>query len=224
MRQFGRVPPAVMAQCSKGTLFYMPEKMGDERAKDHFANTTALICIAHDVSEVVVILEAWIKVAAPGETLDPTERPSEALDRREVVVLSGEARGSKRQKFLPIIRTDAGGFFGFGESDLPEFLEADQEWCLTGQQPVHVPSFGAVFEGGAGLVDATLSAILLTGVVLGWRSTRFVLYSAAMSWSGKVSDEAMRPPCQRQAMNARSICVSPTAEGQRFGGDRRSET
>jgi len=99
----------------------MPERMGDERAKDNFANTAALICIAHDASAVVVILEAWIKVAAPGETLDLTEPPSEALDRREVVVLSGEARESKRQKFLPIIRTDGGGFFGFGESDLPEF-------------------------------------------------------------------------------------------------------
>ena len=120
MRQFGRVPPAMMAQRPNGGLFYMPEKMGDERAKDNFANTAALICIAYDVSAVVLILEAWIKVAAPGETLDLKERPSEALDRREVVVLSGEARGCKRQKFLPIIRTDAGGFFGFGESDLPE--------------------------------------------------------------------------------------------------------
>lgn len=67
--------------------------MGDERAKDHFANSAALICIAHDASAVVVILEAWIKVAAPGDTLDLTERPSEALDRREVVVLSGKALG-----------------------------------------------------------------------------------------------------------------------------------
>jgi hypothetical protein len=34
MRQFGRVPPAMMAQSPKGTLFFMPETMGDERAKD----------------------------------------------------------------------------------------------------------------------------------------------------------------------------------------------
>jgi hypothetical protein len=121
MRQFGRVPPAMMALSPGGLLFFMPEKMGDERAKDSFANTARLVCIAHDASAVVVILEAWMKVAAPGETLDPEERPSEAFDRREVVVLSGEARGATRQKFLPIIRTDAGDFFGFGESDLPEF-------------------------------------------------------------------------------------------------------
>jgi hypothetical protein len=48
-------------------------------------------------------------------------RASEALDRREVVVLAGETRGAKKQRFLPIIRTNAGGFFGFGESDVPQF-------------------------------------------------------------------------------------------------------
>jgi predicted dienelactone hydrolase len=43
MRQFGRVPPARMAQCSRGTPFYLPAKMGDERAKDSFANTAMLL-------------------------------------------------------------------------------------------------------------------------------------------------------------------------------------
>ena len=124
----------MMAHCPRGALFFLPEKMGDERAKDHFANTAALICIAHDAREVVLVLEAWIKVAAPGETRDPDELPSEALDRREVVVLSGEACGRKRQKFLPILRTDAGGFFGFGESDLPEFEN------IRGRFPVRRPT------------------------------------------------------------------------------------
>lgn len=120
MRQAGRVPPTVMAVSPKGLMVYLPQSMGDDRAKNNFANTARLICIAHDVTAVVLILESWMKMAAPGETLDPDEAPSEAIDRREVVVLAGEARGAKRQKFLPIIRTDAGGFFGFGESDMPE--------------------------------------------------------------------------------------------------------
>jgi len=121
MRQMGRVPPTFLALCPSGLTFYLPEAMGDERAKDNFAHTARLICLAHDASAVVMILEAWMKLAAPGETLDPKERPSEAIDRREVVVLAGEARGTQKQKFLPIIRTDAGGFFGFGESDVPQF-------------------------------------------------------------------------------------------------------
>ena len=33
----------------------------------------------------------------------------------------GEAVGQQKQKLLPVIRTDAGGFFGFGEHDGPKF-------------------------------------------------------------------------------------------------------
>jgi len=64
-------------------------------------------------------LEAWMKTATPGEKLDMTEPPSEAFDRREVVVLMGESRDGQKQKFLPIIRSGNGKFFGFGESDVP---------------------------------------------------------------------------------------------------------
>lgn len=92
--------------------------MGDER--DNFATTARLICVAHDATAVVMILESWMKMAVPGETLDPNERLSEALDRREIVVLAGEARHTKKQKFLPIVRSGNGKFFDFGESDLPE--------------------------------------------------------------------------------------------------------
>ena len=59
-------------------------------------------------------------MARPGETLDMTEPPSEAFDRREVVVLTGETAQHCKQMLLPIIRTDAGGFFGFGEHDGPK--------------------------------------------------------------------------------------------------------
>ena len=50
MRQAGRVPPTVMAVSPKGLLIYLPESMGDERAKNDFATTAQLICIAHEVT------------------------------------------------------------------------------------------------------------------------------------------------------------------------------
>ncbi len=89
------------------------------RAKDNFANTARLICIGYEVTATVLVLEAWIKVARPGEHLDMTEPPSEAFDRREVVVLTGETVKHSVQRLLPIIRTDAGGFFGLGEHEGP---------------------------------------------------------------------------------------------------------
>jgi len=120
MRNLGHVPPALLAESPSGFIHFIPDGLKDERAKDNFANTARLICVGYEVTAAVLVLEAWIKVAKPGETLDLSELPSEAFDRREVVVLAGETRERRRQKLLPIIRTDAGGFFGFGEHDGPQ--------------------------------------------------------------------------------------------------------
>jgi len=68
----------------------------------------------------VLMIEAWMRLAPPGVKLDMETPPSEALDRREVVLLIGETLGYHTQRFLPIIRTDAGGFFGFGDYDGPQ--------------------------------------------------------------------------------------------------------
>src|ERR1019366_4628195 len=104
-----------------GPIHFIPASLKDVRAKDSFANTARLICLAYGVTAAVIVLEAWMKTAKPGETLDSTEPPSEAFDRQEVVIITGESIGQQKQKLLPIIRTDAGGFFGFGEHDGPKF-------------------------------------------------------------------------------------------------------
>jgi hypothetical protein len=117
MRNIGHVPPSLLANCPTGLIHFIPASLADERAKDTFANTARLICVGYEAIAAVLVLEAWIKIAKPGETLDMTEPPSEAFDRREVVVLTSETIDHGKQKLLPIIRTDAGGFFGFGEHD-----------------------------------------------------------------------------------------------------------
>jgi len=98
---------------------FVPESLANDGEKDAFATTARLMCIAHAASVVVMAMEAWIKTATPGEKLDMTEPPSEAFDRQEVIVLMGEARDGQKQKFLPIIRSGNGKFFGFGDSDMP---------------------------------------------------------------------------------------------------------
>ena len=120
MRNIGHVPPALLADSPKGVIQFVPDSLKDVRAKDNFANTARLICLGYEVTAAVLVLEAWMKVAETGETLDMTEPPSEAFDRREVVVLTGETVQHCKQVLLPIIRTDAGGFFGFGEHDGPK--------------------------------------------------------------------------------------------------------
>ncbi|MEO5959001.1 MAG: hypothetical protein ABIR80_07780 [Opitutaceae bacterium] len=120
MRARGQVPPTLLADSPAGPLFFVPSSLADERAKNNFANTSRLICVAYAATAAVLIAEAWIKTAAPDGTLDLSVPPSQSLHRREIVILTGESHAGCKQKILPIIRTGAGGFFGFGEFDMPQ--------------------------------------------------------------------------------------------------------
>ena len=123
MRNMGRLPPTLFLIGAEGPLMFVPDNLADDNAKDEFATTARLLCIAHAATAVVMALEAWAKFAKPDENIDPTEPPSEAYDRQEVIVLMGEARDAQKQKFLPIIRSGNGKFFGFGESGAPSVDE-----------------------------------------------------------------------------------------------------
>jgi hypothetical protein len=97
---------------------------------------------------------------------------------REVVVLMGETAGQKKQKMLPIIRTDAGGFFGFGEFDLASYT--DFQGRFAGLLPPKVPN-----AKQRGLAKAMLAAMGVADVALG----RDFLAHARHVY-------ANRPPCQ----------------------------
>jgi hypothetical protein len=121
LRKFGRMSPVLFAATPSGELWFVPDNLADVRAKNDFANTARLICVAYEAQAVVMALEAWVTIAKPGEPLDNDTPPSEAYNRQEFVVLMGEAAGHQHQKLLPIIRTGVGGFFGFGEFDSQAF-------------------------------------------------------------------------------------------------------
>ena len=53
MRKIGQVPPTLIAQSPKGPIHFIPSSLADERAKNDFANTSRLVCIAHDVTAAV---------------------------------------------------------------------------------------------------------------------------------------------------------------------------
>ena len=80
MRNMGRVPRTLFLIGADRPVLFIPENMADDRAKDDFATTTRLVCIAHAASACVMTLEAWAKFAKPGEKFDMTEPPSEAFD------------------------------------------------------------------------------------------------------------------------------------------------
>ena len=140
MRDSGRGPPTLFLIGADGPVMFVPESMADDSAKDDFAATAHLMCIAYAASACVMTLEAWAKFAKPGEKLDMTEAPSEAFDRRELVVLMGESRNGQKQRLLPIIRSDNGKFFGFGESELPEMDKMKGRFAQL--LPIKVPDDG----------------------------------------------------------------------------------
>ena len=119
MRNSGKMSPTLFLIGADGPVMFVPASLVDANEKDAFANTARLVCIAHAATVCVMALEAWMKTATPGEKLDMTEPPSEALDRQEVIVLIGESRSGQKQKFLPIIRSSNGKFFNLDTSTVP---------------------------------------------------------------------------------------------------------
>ena len=145
LRSGRQIPPTLLAVTKKGPLFFTPASLQDDRSKDDFADTARLICIAYQVPAAVMILESWMKMAAEGEKLDPDERPSEAMDRHEVVMVMGEAAGTTQRKVFKIIRTDAGGSFGLTEWEGLPMAQLEAESSLRAVNSVCQPRPAAIF-------------------------------------------------------------------------------
>ncbi len=136
MGNSGRVTPALFFLGLDGQGMFVPQSLADDSAKDDFADQARLACIAHAAYACVMVLEAWARFAKPGEKLDTSEPPSEAMDREEYVILMGESRQGNRPRFLPIIRSGNGRFFGFGDPHEPA---ADLQGRFAGLLPPQEP-------------------------------------------------------------------------------------
>ena len=130
------MPPTLFIIGKSGAMMVLPGKISDEGSKDQIAEMARFACTAFSASSCVLAMEAWMKMAKPGETLDLTERPSEAFDREEVIVLSGEDRTQKRHQILRLIRSDNGNFFGLDDSTPPQMR---MEGRFSGLLPENVP-------------------------------------------------------------------------------------
>src|ERR1019366_7567667 len=74
MRGTGNLPPTLFLIGRDGKqVMFMPQNLADNQAKDDFATTSKLMAIACGATVAVMALEAWVKTAKPGETIDSTE-------------------------------------------------------------------------------------------------------------------------------------------------------
>jgi hypothetical protein len=118
MRNSGRVGTALWVVDQMGSLLCLPADATDEQGKNKFVRDARLVCLAFAATAVVVVAEAWMSTKRKGEKYG---LPSEDPDRKEVVMLLGEARGAHKQKILRILRMESGTFTGFGELNKSPF-------------------------------------------------------------------------------------------------------
>ena len=138
MRTTGSVPPTVIADTDEGYVFCMPADLADDAAKDRFAEVTRLFAVAQHARALVMVVEAWARLPDANGHLDTETPPSQAPDRKEVVVLILEDQSRNATRMLPILRDDGGAFSAFGEPGPMHFGESQGRFA--GLMPRNKPS------------------------------------------------------------------------------------
>ena len=138
MKTTGSVPPTVIADTDEGFVFCMPTTLTDTAAKDRFADVAKLFAVAYRARAMVMILESWVRLPDVSGHLDPSIRPSEASDRKEMVALLLEDLAGSATCLLPIMRDEQGAFAGLGNGAPLNFDEAEGRFSKL--MPRHKPS------------------------------------------------------------------------------------
>ncbi len=138
MRTTGSVPPTAIADTADGFIFCMPSGLPDEAAKDQFAEVARLLAVAYAARAIVMVAEAWVRLAKPGGHLDTQTPPSQAPDRQEMVALILEDHSRCGTCLLPIMRNTFEKFVGFGDNTAPNFTSTAGRF--SGLMPKHPQS------------------------------------------------------------------------------------
>ena len=157
MRTTGSVPPTVIADTDEGFVFCMPTALTDDAAKDRFAEVTRLFAIAQSARSIVMIAEAWARLPDARGHLDTETPPSQAPDRKEVVVLMLEDHSRNATRMLHILRDDAGGFTGFGDPGPLQFGESRGRF--SGLMPRNKPSMREAAQARTTLISLGMNII-----------------------------------------------------------------
>ena len=157
MRTTGSVPPTVIADTAEGYIFCMPTEMTDDAAKDRFAEVTRVFAIAQSARSLVMVVEAWARLPDANGHLDTDTPPSQAPDRKEVVVLMLEDHSSNATLMLPILRDEAGAFREFGDAGPMHFGES--EGRFSGLMPRNKPSVREAAQAKATLMALGMNIV-----------------------------------------------------------------
>jgi len=157
MRTTGSVPPTVIADTKDGFIFCMPSGMPDDAAKDRFADVARYLAIAYSAHAIVMVVEAWVRMAVPGIKLDTATPPSQSPDRQEMVVLMLEDQVRSATGLLPIQREGSGEFQEFCQGPALNFTSTSGRFA--GLMPKHVPGAGEVAMAKAELLKLGMCVV-----------------------------------------------------------------
>jgi hypothetical protein len=157
MRTTGSVPPTVIADTDEGYIFCMPSELTDDSAKDRFAEVARLFAIAHSARSLVMVVEAWTKLPDARGHLDTETPPSQAPDRKEVVVLMLEDHSRNATVMLPILRNADGAFTDFGDPGPMQFGESVGRF--SGLMPRNKPSVREAAQARATLMALGMNIV-----------------------------------------------------------------
>ena len=157
MRTTGSVPPTVIADTDEGYVFCMPNSLTDDAAKDRFAEVTRLFAIAQSARALVMVMEAWARLPDANGHLDTETPPSQAADRKEVVVLMLEDHSRKATSLLPILRDETGNFTEFG--DPGPTLVGEPVGRFAGLMPRNKPSSREAAQAKAALLALGMNIV-----------------------------------------------------------------
>ena len=157
MRTTGSVPPTVIADTDEGFIFCMPTELTDDDSKDRFAEVTRLFAIAQHARSLVMVVEAWARLPDANGHLATDTPPSQAPDRKEVVVLMLEDHSRNATVMLPIVRNDGGVFTSFGDPGPMQFGESVGRF--SGLMPRNKPSVREAAQARATLLSLGMKIV-----------------------------------------------------------------
>jgi hypothetical protein len=157
MRTTGSVPPTVIADTDEGYVFCMPTELTDDAAKDRFAEVTRLFAVAQNACALVMVVEAWARLPDASGHLDTETPPSQAPDRKEVVVLMLEDHFRNATLMLPILRDEAGAFTNFDDPGPMQFGESVGRF--SGLMPRNKPSLREASHAKATLLGLGMTIV-----------------------------------------------------------------
>lgn len=126
LRDNGQVAPMVLAFSEDGMVLHSATSTTHPQVKDDFAGACRLLARANRSTAVVLILEAWARIAPPDGSIDTAIRPSTAPDRIEVVTM----RPHVSQSPLRISTTRPQQVSSSQRSDSPEPIWIGSTQCL----------------------------------------------------------------------------------------------